>query len=244
MYVHDYTITCTCTRIWSIKIFWLWVMVSTMMDILMYCSHELLTLEFLLQLGSGHDNDETLIGNHRYSTSVVTRACTVTSVVNMCCVIITGVLTYKAKLLRRKLFAVFIVVHSTTIFQWMYDCDNWKYKYISMLPQRISHKWPCSSLNLKVLPCTVDYAYCDQGEITGLVCTKYTHLYYSTYLNCCVSYSYKFSKWCWFTIVSYTSNKYFIARLYLGNKLLYFKFWKGSWLNFIYKPNFLMLGHI
>ena len=82
----------------------------------MYCSHELLTLEFLLQLGSGHDNDETLVGNHRYSTSVVTIACTVTSLVSMCCLIVTGVLTYKA-LLRRKIFAVFIVVHSTTIFQ-------------------------------------------------------------------------------------------------------------------------------
>ena len=97
---------------------------------------------------------------------------------------------------------------------------------------------------LKVLPCMVDYVYCDQGEITRLVCTKYTHLYYSTYLNCCVSYSYKFSKWCWFSIVSYTSNKYFIAKLCLGNKLLNLKFWKGSWLNFICKPNFLMLGHV
>ena len=112
-----------------------------LIHILMYSSHELLTLEFLLQLGSGHDNDETLIGNHRYSTSVVTIACTITSLGNMCCVIITGVLTYKA-LLRRKIFVVFIVVHSTTIFQWMYDCINWKYKYTSMLPQRISHKWP------------------------------------------------------------------------------------------------------
>ena len=75
----------------------------------MYCSHELLTLEFLLQLGSGHDNDETLIGNHRYSTSVDTIACTVTSLVNTCSVIVASALSYKA-LLRGKHLWLFTVL--------------------------------------------------------------------------------------------------------------------------------------
>ena len=90
-------------------------MVSTMMAILMYCSHELLTLEFLLQLGSGHDNDETLVGNDRYSTSVVTIACTVTSLVNMYSVIVAIVLSYKA-LLTSSEGGTFAVVYSTTSF--------------------------------------------------------------------------------------------------------------------------------
>ena len=84
-------------------------MVSTMIAILMYCSHELLTLEFLLQLGSGHNNDETLVGNHRYSTSVVTIACTVTSLLNVCCVIVASVLSYKA-LLRGKHLRLFTLL--------------------------------------------------------------------------------------------------------------------------------------
>ena len=73
----------------------------------------------------------------------------------------------------------------------------------------------------KVLSCMVDYVYYDQGEITRLVCTKYTHLYCSIFVQAtgtsliyCVEYS----------IASYTSNKYFIAKLCLSNKLLNLKF--------------------
>ena len=77
-------------------------------------------------------------------------------------------------------------------------------------------------------------------EKTGLMCTKYTSLYYSTYFLYCM---FKVLKFCKFSMKCCRNDRNFIRLLFLSTKLFEFEIEKYGQISCAHKPYFLMPGH-